>query len=148
MEVRVWSRGLSAEAAPPGVHVSASLDALLEGCDCLSLHLPLTGETAELITLTKLKLMRPGAVLINTARAGLIVERDLVAALDQDILAGAGLDVHATEPLTSESPFLGRSTVVLTPHVGWTTAETLERYLAGTVDQVQHFFQSSPPPEE
>jgi phosphoglycerate dehydrogenase-like enzyme len=144
MHVGAWSRSLSERDTPPGVRVAPTLEALLYGCDCLSLHVALTPCTAGLITLEKLKLMRPGAVLVNTARAGLVVEDDLLAALGQGILGGAGLDVHASEPITADSPFLGRSDVVLTPHVGWTTAETHERYLAATVEHVRRFLASQP----
>jgi D-3-phosphoglycerate dehydrogenase len=144
MQVAAWSRSLFERDAPPGVRVAPTLEALLDGCDCLSLHVALTPHTAGLITLEKLKLMRPGAVLVNTARAGLVVEGDLLAALEQGILGGAGLDVHASEPITADSPFLGRSDVVLTPHVGWTTAETHERYLAATVVHVRRFLAAQP----
>jgi phosphoglycerate dehydrogenase-like enzyme len=106
-----------------------SLDELLQTCDVISLHVPLTEETERLINAERLARMKPGAVLINTARGGLVDEAALLQALTERHLAGAGLDVFAREPTPTDHPFFDLPNVVLTPHVAWLTRETLERSL-------------------
>jgi phosphoglycerate dehydrogenase-like enzyme len=104
-----------------------SLDDLLEASDVVSLHLPLTPETQDLIDRAALARMQPGAVLINTARGGLVEEEALVEALTSGHLRAAGLDVLAEEPPAPDHPLLSLENVVLTPHVAWLTQETLTR---------------------
>lgn len=103
------------------------LDELLARSDIVSIHLPLTDETRGLIDADRLALMPRGAVLVNTGRGGIVDETALVAALHTGHLAGAGLDVFADEPLPTGSPLLALDNVVLTPHVGWLTMDTLSR---------------------
>ncbi len=103
------------------------LQQLLRRSDIVSLHLPLTSETERLINESALSRMRPGSLLINTARGGLIDEAALHRALQSGHLAAAGLDVFADEPLAAEHPFLELANVVLTPHIAWLTRETLLR---------------------
>ena len=111
-----------------------SLDTLLERCDIVSLHVPLTVETDKLINAQRLSRMKPGAILINTARGGLVDESALLGALRSGHLAGAGLDVFAEEPAPDDHPLFGLPNVVLTPHVAWLTRATLERSLAVAVE--------------
>jgi phosphoglycerate dehydrogenase-like enzyme len=103
------------------------LDDLLEASDVVSLHLPLTPETEGLIDQRALARMKPAAVLINTARGGLVEETALVEALTSGRLLVAGLDVLAEEPPPPDHPLLSLDNVVLTPHVAWLTQETLSR---------------------
>ena len=103
------------------------LDDLLEASDVVSLHLPLTPETEGLIDRRALARMKPAAVLINTARGGLVEETALVEALTSGRLLAAGLDVLAEEPPPPDHPLLSLDNVVLTPHVAWLTQETLSR---------------------
>jgi phosphoglycerate dehydrogenase-like enzyme len=103
------------------------LDDLLEASDVVSLHLPLTPETEGLIDQRALARMKPAAVLINTARGGLVEETALVEALTSGRLLAAGLDVLAEEPPSPDHPLLSLDNVVLTPHVAWLTQETLSR---------------------
>jgi phosphoglycerate dehydrogenase-like enzyme len=103
------------------------LDYLLEASDVVSLHLPLTPETEGLIDQRALARMKPAAVLINTARGGLVEETALVEALTSGRLLAAGLDVLAEEPPPPDHPLLSLDNVVLTPHVAWLTQETLSR---------------------
>ena len=112
----------------------ARLEELLAGADVVSLHVPLTAETRGLVDAEALGRMREGAVLVNTARGGLVDEAALLAALDGGHLAGAGLDVFAEEPLPEDHPLLGRDDVVLTPHVAWLTQETLARSVAAAAE--------------
>lgn len=104
-----------------------SLDALLTESDVVSLHVPLTAETEKLINTTALAHMRPGAVLINTARGGLVDQAALTEALSAGRLAAAGLDVFAEEPLAPSDSLLLLPNVVITPHVAWLTTGTFER---------------------
>ncbi len=93
-----------------------SLDELLCESDIVSLHLPCTPETAHMMNAARFAQMKPGSVLINTARGGLVDERALIDALRSGHLWGAGLDCFETEPLPVDSPLVGMDNVVLTPH--------------------------------
>ena len=102
------------------------LERLLAESDVVSLHMPLTEETRGAIDPMA---MKPGAVLVNTARGELVDEARLVAALTSGHLRGVGLDVFAAEPVPSGNPLLGLPNVVLAPHIAWLTPETLVRSL-------------------
>ena len=103
------------------------LDTLLRSADVVSLHAPQTAETTGLIDAGKLALMKPTAILVNTARGLLVDEAALVDALRRGRLAGAGLDVHAQEPPDPGNPLLTMDRVVLTPHVASSTRGALAR---------------------
>lgn len=103
-----------------------SPDELLAASDVLSLHVPLTDRTRNLVDARFLSAMKPGAYLINTARGGMIVDADLRAALDSGRLAGAGLDVFHQEPPPRDSPLLGAPGLLLSPHVGGVDATAIE----------------------
>jgi phosphoglycerate dehydrogenase-like enzyme len=107
-----------------------SLDALLTEADIISLHLPLTPDTERLVDAAALARMKPGAVLINTARGGLVDQAALTEALARGRLAGAGLDVFAHEPHDSAQPLFKLPNVVLTPHIAWLTTGTFDRSFA------------------
>ena len=113
------------------------LDDLLETSDVVSLHVPLTPETEGLIDRAALARMKPGAVLVNTARGGLVEEEALVEALTSGRLLAAGLDVLAQEPPSSHHPLLSLDNVVLTPHVAWLTQETLSRSLDVALENIR-----------
>ncbi len=105
------------------------LPALLRESDIVSLHLPLNPATEGMIDSEAIGRMKPGAVLVNTARGGLVDEGALVDALVSGRLMAAGLDVTAIEPVPAGNPLLTLPNVVLTPHVAWLTPETLDRSL-------------------
>jgi phosphoglycerate dehydrogenase-like enzyme len=121
-----------------------SLDALIERADIVSLHVPLNSTTHHLLDAHHFARMRPGTVLINTARGALVDEAALVAALESGHLGGAGLDVFGNEPVASDHPLLQRDDVVLTPHVAWLTRETLQRSLAVAVANCHRLANAQP----
>ncbi|MFN8185514.1 MAG: 2-hydroxyacid dehydrogenase [Gaiellales bacterium] len=106
-----------------------SLPELLAEADVVSLHLPLTPQTERLLDAAAFATMRPGAVLVNTARGGLVDEPALVEALRSGHLRAAALDVFAREPVATGSELLSLENVVVMPHVAWLTPETFDRSL-------------------
>lgn len=132
----------SAKPGLPGRFVT--LGSLLETADIVSLHIPLTPETRGLIDAEALAAMRPGAVLINTARGELVDEAALAAALTSGRLRGAGLDVFAEEPVDAGNPLLALPNVVLAPHMAWLTPETLDRSLAVAFENCRRIASGAP----
>jgi phosphoglycerate dehydrogenase-like enzyme len=116
--------------------VVVALDHLLGESDIVSLHCPLTAETAGLIGAAELDLMGRDAILVNTARAGIVDEAALVAALTDGRIAGAALDVFWTEPLPADHPLLGLGNVTLTPHLAGASDDVVARHSAMIVDDV------------
>ncbi|RMH53142.1 MAG: C-terminal binding protein [Alphaproteobacteria bacterium] len=108
-----------------------SLEALLEQSDVVSLHLGLDARTRHLIDAGRLAMMKPGAVLVNTARGGLVDGRALAAALQSGHLSGAGLDVFDPEPIPPDHPIRDCPTAVITPHAGFYSVEALEQLKTG-----------------
>ena len=100
---------------------------LLAVSDIVSLHVPLTRNTDKMVNEVAIKRMKPGAILINTSRGGVVDEEALRRALGERRLAAAGLDVFASEPLEPDDPLLSLDNVVVTPHVAYLTAETMAR---------------------
>ncbi len=112
------------------------LDALLRTSDIVSLHLPLTDATRNLIDAAALEKLKPGAVLINTARGGLVDERALERHLRSGRLRGAGLDVFSVEPVR-DHPLFGLDAVTVAPHVAWLTPETIDRSFGVALENVR-----------
>jgi len=109
-----------------------SIEELCKQCDIISLHLPVTPETTGLIDKEKLSVMKPTAFLINTARGELVVQEDLVAALMNEQIAGAGLDTMYPEPVTPDNPLLNlpeadRYKLLFSPHIAGTTKPAFEK---------------------
>jgi D-3-phosphoglycerate dehydrogenase / 2-oxoglutarate reductase len=115
----------AATARELGVEL-VSFERLLEISDFISVHAPLTAQTRGLFDADAFARMKKGAYVVNTARGPLLDEAALVAALDAGHLGGAALDVVATEPLSKESPLLGRPNVIVTPHTAFYSVEALE----------------------
>jgi len=128
------------------VELLDSLDQLLEQSDAVSLHLPLTSETHHLIDADRLGRMKAGALLINTARGGLVDENALFEALQSGHLAGAGLDVFQQEPPPVDHPLLGCPTVVATPHIAAATTAAKTRLWEGALQQVLSVLDGQRPP--
>ncbi len=121
-----------------------TLDEVFAASDVVSLHCPLTPETAGLVNAQRLALMKPTAFLVNTARGGLVVEADLAAALDAGTIAGAGLDVLTTEPPPSDNPLLRARNCIITPHVAWATRNARARLIAITAANLRAFAAGTP----
>ncbi|MEO9453424.1 D-2-hydroxyacid dehydrogenase [Chromobacterium phragmitis] len=113
----------------------------LARADVVSLHCPLTDETRSMIAQPELMAMKPGAILINTARGGLVDEADLVAALKYGQLGGAGFDVLSSEPPPADNPLLKARlpNLIVTPHVGWASGEAMRRLAAQLVANVEAY---------
>jgi phosphoglycerate dehydrogenase-like enzyme len=135
MRVLAWDRTGSAAAGDPAVE-RLPLDELLGRSDVVSVHLRLSPESRGLLDGERLGRMRPGAVLVNTARGAIVDEGALVEALRSGRLAGAGLDVFATEPLPADSPLRRLPNVVLTPHVGWRVDEVFHEFAEIAAEQL------------
>jgi (S)-sulfolactate dehydrogenase len=116
----------------------ADLDAVLTTTDVVTLHCPLTRETRGLIDAAALARMKPGAILINTARGGIVDEAALAAALRSGHLGGAAIDVFDHEPINKDTGqlFAGLANVILTPHVAGVTRESNARISSVTIDNV------------
>ncbi|MEE2636321.1 MAG: 2-hydroxyacid dehydrogenase [Acidobacteriota bacterium] len=128
--VLYWSRSAPSTA----VGEPRSFSNLLTESDIVSLHVPLTDETTRLIDSVALDQMKPGALLVNTARGPLVDEGAMVEALRSGHLRAAGLDVFEQEPTPADNPVLRLPNVVVSPHVAWLTEETMERSLAVAVE--------------
>jgi phosphoglycerate dehydrogenase-like enzyme len=134
----VTERGFGARYVP--------FDALLERSDILSLHLPLTDRTQRIMDAATLARMREGAVLINTARGGLVDEAALHAALMSGRLAGAGLDTFATEPVAADHPLLALDQVVVTPHSAGSVFDNIPNIAGHVLDNIARFARGEPLP--
>ncbi|MGO1051259.1 2-hydroxyacid dehydrogenase [Crossiella sp. CA198] len=115
------------------------LDELLAGSDYVSLHLPLSAATHHLINAERLALLKPTAILINTSRGALVDQDALAAALTAGRLGGAGLDVFDPEPPPADLPLLRAPNVVLSPHAGGVTRESMLRIAAAALDNVRRY---------
>jgi len=120
------------------------LEELLARADVVSLHCPLTSDTARLMSARRLALMKRDALLLNTARGGLIDELALCAALERGELGGAGLDVLSVEPPPTDHPLLSAPRCLVTPHLAWATRQSRERLRDVAVENVRAFLAGSP----
>ncbi|HEY7314125.1 MAG TPA: D-2-hydroxyacid dehydrogenase [Gemmataceae bacterium] len=117
----------------------AGVDEVFAQSDAISLHCPLTAETAGLVNRERLQRVRHDAFLINTSRGGLVVEQDLADALNNGRLAGAAVDVVSCEPIRPDHPLLAARNCLITPHIAWATREARRRLLEATVANVANF---------
>jgi D-3-phosphoglycerate dehydrogenase len=144
MEVIGWNRSRRPQAGVPLM----GLDELLAAADVISLHLALNDETRGLIDAARLARMKPGAIFINTARAALVEEAALIAALASGRIRHAGLDVFHAEPLRPDHPLARMENVTLTAHAGFRTLEASETLMRRAIDIVQGIVAAptAPPP--
>ena len=124
---------------------SRTLDALLAEADVVTLHAPLTPETEGMLGAERLAMMKPGAVLVNVARGGLVDEQALADALSEGRLAGAAIDVFSVEPVSADNPLLGAPNTILTPHTAGATNESRLRIIGVAMDNVAGVLEGTVP---
>ena len=133
----------NAKATPPYVRL-VELDSLFRESDVVSLHCPLTPQTANLVNARRLSLMKPTAFLINTSRGLLADEPALADALNSGRLAGAAVDVLSPEPPPADNPLLTANNCIITPHLAWATRAARSRLMQIAVENVRSFLQGKP----
>lgn len=119
----------------------AGLDELYAQSDVISLHCPLFPETEKMINADSIRKMKKGVMLLNTSRGGLIEENALAAALKDGMVAGAGLDVVSTEPISMDNPLLGIPSCLITPHIAWAPKESRQRLMDVAVENLHMFLE-------
>ncbi|ORM74214.1 hydroxyacid dehydrogenase [Pantoea wallisii] len=145
MRVCAWSQNLTeARAAECGAERMPSLHALLSVSDFVSLHLVLSERTRHLIDAAALAQMKPGALLINTSRAGIVDQPAMIAALQSGQLAGAGLDVFEQEPLPADHPLRLLPNVLATPHLGYVADSNYRTYFTQAVEDIAGWVKGAP----
>ena len=144
MKVIAWSQNLSAEAAAAEGVGYADKEGLLRNADIVTIHLQLGDRSRGLLGRSELALMKPTAFLVNTSRGPIVDEAALVEALTTKQIAGAGLDVFATEPLPVSHPFRTLDNVVISPHLGYVTTQNYARFYADAVEDIRAFLAGEP----
>jgi glycerate dehydrogenase len=122
------------------------LDELLKTSDIVLVHAPLNNNTRNLINAEKFKLMKTEAIIVNTGRGYIVVEDDLVDAINANIIAGAALDVFSHEPLPENSPLLRvkyPDRLILTPHIAWTSIESRQKLLHGVAENIRSMIKNT-----
>ena len=121
-----------------------TLEELLNISDIVSLHCPLTAENERMINSNTLKLMKPTALLVNTARGGLVDEYALAEALNNDLIAGACIDALTYEPMREDCPLRKAKNCTITPHIAWAPRETRERLLKKVAENIKSWLDGKP----
>ena len=144
LEMTVMAYDPYVEAAPPNVTLK-DLDELLVKSDFVSVHVPLTEETESMLDSRRLALMKPSAFLINATDSSVVDQDALVEALREKRISGAALDVFETHPADPHNPLLSLDNVVLTPHLGGATEETIERHSQMMTGDILRFMRGERP---
>lgn len=144
MQILAWSQNLTEERAAACAAALVTKEELLARSDIVTIHLQLSDRTRGLLAREELARMQPHASLINTSRGPIIDQAALVDALGSRAIAGAGLDVFDEEPLPPDHPFVRLPNVVLTPHLGYVTAETYRIFYGQTLENIQGFIDATP----
>ena len=136
-KMRVLGYDAYAKNLPPYIEQVDSADRIFRECDFVSLHMPSTPETKGSIGMRQFEMMKKGAFLINTSRGDVVVEKDLIEALEKKKIRGAGLDVFSSEPVSESSyPLFDMDRVALTPHNASFTVESLTNAINSVVKSV------------
>ena len=143
MQVLAYTSKSAAEL-PAGIRKADSLEQVFSDSNVVSLHCPLTETTKNLVNMERLKLMKREAVLINTGRCGLVNETDLAEALENGLLAAAGVDVLSSEPPVPGHPLVGVKNCFITPHIAWATLEARQRLMGQAVRNIEAFLSGQP----
>ena len=143
MKIKIFDPFVSSDIiSQHGADKIENLDSSLKTCDYLSLHVPLTTKTKNMIDYSKLKTMKRNAIIINTSRGGIINEIDLNKAINEKIIFGAGLDVFEKEPINLSNPLLKNKKVLLSPHSATFTNECKSRMSIETIKNIIDFFEN------
>ena len=144
MEVQAWSQNLTAETCAEQGVIYAPKDEFFATSDFISIHLKLSDRVTGLVGATELDQMKSDACIVNTSRAPIIDQTALYTALQQGRIGGAALDVFDTEPLPADDLFRGLPNVILTPHIGYVTAETMRVFYGGMLEALEAFLAGKP----
>lgn len=120
-----------------------SFDELLDKSDIVSVHAPLNKDTQGLINYDAIKKMKNSAILVNMGRGPIVVEADLAKAMDEELIAGAALDVFEVEPIKEDNPLISmknKENLVLTPHIAWASVEARERLFEEVIKNIRAFY--------
>lgn len=145
MNVLAWSQNLTEErASAAGVTLAGSLPELMAAADIVSVHVVLSDRTRGLVGADALACMKPGAYLVNTSRADIVDQAALLDVLVHNRIAGAAVDVFATEPLPAGDPLRGLPNLLATPHIGYVTRQNYAEYFRDTVEDIEAFLAGEP----
>jgi phosphoglycerate dehydrogenase-like enzyme len=144
MDVMAWSQNLTDEHARAGGARLVTKQELFGRADIVSIHLQLSARTTGLVAARELALLGPQGYLVNTSRGPIVDEAALVAALRGNVIAGAGLDVFAVEPLPAGHPLRSMPNTVITPHIGYVTAAGYEIFYRDIVEDIAAWLDGSP----
>jgi len=121
------------------------IEDLLKSSDVVTIHAPLNNQTINLITYDKMKLMRPCAILLNLGRGGIVNEKDLARALNENVIGAAGIDVMEKEPINADNPLLklfDKEKILITPHMAWASKESRELLIEKIARNIEVFLKS------
>ena len=145
MNVFAWSQNLTKDYAEQnGINFIKSKEEICEISDILSLHVRLSERTINLITKQELSIMQDHAFIINTSRGPIINEIDLIEALKNQVIAGAGLDVYDSEPLPKNHSLRKLNNVVLSPHLGYGTKELMTKFFNQILENIEAYIMNKP----
>ena len=152
MRVLGYSRHSQILSAPVGAVIGrpqlaaeqVSLEYLLQNSDVVTVHCPLNADSAGMFDRETFAKMKPGALFVNTARGGVMVEQDLCGALESGQLGGACIDVLSTEPMAADCPLLHAKNCIMTPHIAWAPVETRQRLMRIVADNIRNYLDGTP----
>ena len=144
MKVIAWSQNLTPEQCEAAGVGYVSKEELFRQADLVTIHLVLSPRSRGLVGAKEIGLMKPSAFLINTSRGPIIDEAAMLAALREQKIAGAGLDVFDVEPLPTDHPLRKMDNVVLTPHLGYVTMQNYRAYFGGVIEAIRGFLDGKP----
>jgi lactate dehydrogenase-like 2-hydroxyacid dehydrogenase len=124
------------------IYERLDLDEFLQTCDVISIHAPLSPDTENLLNYARIAQMKPTALLLNTSRGGIINEADLAKALDDDLIAGAAIDVFTQEPIPATHPYMQfqkKEKLLLAPHIAWSSIEARTRLMEKVADNIRGY---------
>jgi phosphoglycerate dehydrogenase-like enzyme len=144
MNLLVWSPNMTQERAQVYNGKSVTKAELFSQSDIVTIHIPLNENSRGIISKNELSIMKPSSYLINTSRGPIVNEKDLIFALEHNMIAGAGLDVFDTEPLPKDHALMQLSNVVLSPHLGYVTQENYELFYGESVQNIMAYLKNKP----